>query len=358
MPPANVEPNFTPARTASVVATGGFAGTRRSGFPDTRPSGYFSPDAEPAALRAFWEANGYLVMEGAFSPAEVATLKAAATAICRGDRGAIKDAEPLPATLTDDEVLRQFLCIHFPHKISAAFRTTLANPATLKVLTSVIGPNVKAMQSMLFIKASGKPGQARHQDEDYIPTRDRSLAGGWIALDRATVENGGLWVIPGSHRHGILWDQHWHGDRRFDCAEESRDFPYTEADAIPVEVEAGSVVFFNGYLLHRSLPNRAPEGTYRRARVHHYMSCESFLPWQPPAPGAKGGMAKLDYRDVVVVAGRDPYAHRGYSEIATPLLRRDGRTGCVSWASGERLPFKDELAAAASTPGDRHEHDE
>ncbi len=29
----------------------------------------------------------------------------------------------------------------------------------------VIGPDVKCMQSMLFIKASGKPGQAWHQDE-------------------------------------------------------------------------------------------------------------------------------------------------------------------------------------------------
>ena len=64
----------------------------------------------------------------------------------------------------------------------------------------MIGPNVKAMQSMLFIKAEGKPGQAWHQDEYYIPTRDRSLTAAWIALDDATVENGCLWVLPGSHR--------------------------------------------------------------------------------------------------------------------------------------------------------------
>jgi len=343
--PGALPPSVAPAPDAS-------AGARRAAFPTQRPPGYFSPDADPAALRAFWEANGYLVMEDAYTQAEVAALISEATAICRGERGTINDAEPLPAALSDAEVLRQFLCIHFPHKFSPPMRATLFNPATLKVLTSVIGPNVKSMQSMLFIKASGKPGQAWHQDEDYIPTRDRSLVGGWIALDRATVANGGLWVIPGSHRRGILWDQHWHGDRRFDCAEESRGFPYTDADAVPVEVEAGSMVFFNGYLLHRSLPNRAPEGTYRRALVNHYMSCESFLPWQPPAAGEKVGMAKLDYRDVVVVAGRDPYAHRGYADLAKPLLRRDGRTGCVNWVSGEKLPYQDEPTPA----GAGHDH--
>lgn len=48
------------------------------------------------------------------------------------------------------------------------------------------------MQTMLFVKPPGFPGQAWHQDENFIPTRDRSLCGGWIALDDATIENGCL----------------------------------------------------------------------------------------------------------------------------------------------------------------------
>ena len=59
-----------------VVETGGFAGTRRSQFPRQRPPGYFSPDADPAAVKTFFEANGYLVLENAFNPAEIEELKA------------------------------------------------------------------------------------------------------------------------------------------------------------------------------------------------------------------------------------------------------------------------------------------
>ena len=44
-----------------------------------------------------------------------------------------------------------------------------------------------------------------------------------------------------------------------------------------VEVKAGSVVFFNGYLLHKSLKNRSQ--IYRRALVSHYMNSWSLLPW-------------------------------------------------------------------------------
>lgn len=321
-----------------VTATAGFAGTRQSAFPKARPPGYFSVDADPAAVKAFYEANGYLVLENAFTPAEVEALKDETTQICRGERGELPDHPKADPAESDDSVLQRFLCIHFPHKCSAVMERTLHNPPTVKTLTSVIGPNVKCMQSMLFIKSSGKPGQAWHQDEDYIPTRDRSLTGAWIALDRATTDNGCLWVLPGSHRPGILWEQRWHGDRRFDCSEQSVDFPFTDDESIPVEVEAGAVVFFNGYLLHRSLPNRAPQGTYRRSLVNHFMSCESHLPWGRPPENDH--VAHYDFRDVIIVAGKDPYAWKGYTDVQKPSVRPSGEGGCDKWGGADKK-YKD-----------------
>ena len=194
----------TPLRNL-VTDTGGFAGTRRNQFPKEKPPGYFSPDADPAAVKAFFEANGYLVLENAFNPVEVEELKNETTQICRGERGELPDHPKAEAAEPDAYVLQRFLCIHFPHKCSEVMRRAIHNEPTVKTLTNVVGPNVKCMQSMLFIKSSGKPGQAWHQDEDYIPTRDKSLIGAWIALDRATTDNGCLWVLPGSHRAGILW---------------------------------------------------------------------------------------------------------------------------------------------------------
>ncbi|MBK8024804.1 MAG: phytanoyl-CoA dioxygenase family protein [Chloroflexi bacterium] len=277
------------------------------------------------AERAFFAENGYMIVEGALYPDEIEHLRAETTALCRGDRGPIRGVTPADPQDADAEVLKRYLCIHFPHKLSPLMLDHLGHPVIVDVLTKVIGPNVKAMQSMLFIKAAGKPGQAWHQDEIYIPTRDRSLTGGWIALDDATVENGCLWVIPGSHRHGILWPQHHHDDRRFDCSEETIGFPYKDEDAIPVEVKAGAIVFFNGYLLHRSLPNRAASG-YRRVLLNLYMSAESLLPWHNPRAGER--MATADMRDIVMIAGRDPYAFKGFEDVAQAHIRPDGLGGC------------------------------
>jgi phytanoyl-CoA hydroxylase len=268
-----------------------------------------------------YERDGYLIIPGLLSPEELAAARAESVAICRGSLGAVDGVTPAGPDESDRSVLDRYLCIHFPHKHSAVLCSLARLPVA--VLTSVIGPNVKLMQSMLFIKSSSKPGQAWHQDEAHIPTRDRSLTAVWIALDDATVDNGCLWVIPGSHRRGVLYAERPQEDPRFDCTREAYGFPST--DAMPVELPAGAALMFNGYLLHRSLPNTS--GGTRRALVNHYMSAESLLPWMPPVGDAP--MGSLDHRDVMLVAGEDPYAYKGTTEVFRPHVRKGRDGGCV-----------------------------
>ncbi len=275
----------------------------------------------------FFRRNGYLVVHNALTPVEVEELRRDAAQICRGDLGPVRGVTPALPGETDDDVMQRYLCIHFPHKLSDVMAGYIAHPVIAEVLTHVIGPDVKAMQSMLFIKSAGKPGQAWHQDEDFIPTRDRTLTGAWIAMDRATVENGCLWVLPGSHKPGILWEMDDTYDARFDCTKESKGFPYRDEDAVPVEVEPGAIVFFNGYLLHRSLPNTAETG-YRRALVNHYMSASSLLPWFLRENESQ--IAIADYRDIVMIAGEDPYHWKGIEDLAEPHVRPTRQGGCAN----------------------------
>lgn len=259
----------------------------------------------------FYRENGYLVCPGLVSPEEIEVLKRDTADIARG-KYACEDLRPLPENMTDDEVLRNILCIHQVHYISPTMLDFVKHPRMAEVLAQLIGPDVKCMQSMLFVKPPGFQGQAWHQDEIYIPTRDRSLCGGWIAVDDATVENGCLYVIPGSHKTGYLYPQRPHDNPdEFDFAPESHGFD--DSVEVPVEVEAGTVVFFHGHLLHRSKRNRS-QG-YRRVLVNHYMNAYSLLPWTIEE-GER--VATADRRAVVMVAGTDPYAWKGYE---TPPAR-------------------------------------
>lgn len=273
-----------------------------------------------STLQTQYQHDGYAICRSLVDAATVQALRDETVAIACGHWGLI-DGVTLEAA--GETALRNVLAIHFPHKISPLMREMLGHPAIVDVLTQLIGPDVKCMQSMLFVKNAGKPGQAWHQDETFIPTTDRSLIGVWIALDDATIDNGCLWLQPGSHTRGQLWPMRPCDDPRFDGAPEAVGW---EAElggregGIAAEVPAGSVVFFNGFTLHRSLDNRRASG-YRRALVNHYMSAQAELPWK----FGDSRFAPGDYRDIVLVAGTDPYAERGLEDLARPYLRPETR---------------------------------
>ncbi|MEO1407209.1 MAG: phytanoyl-CoA dioxygenase family protein [Pseudomonadota bacterium] len=272
---------------------------------------------DAARVNEAYQEDGYFVLKNVFDAEEVEGLRRETVAICNGERGDLIGASvATEGASTPEEAMQRVLAIHFPHKISELMKSTLTKAAIVEALQAVIGPDIKCMQSMLFVKNAGKPGQAWHQDEYYIPTRDMSLAGVWIALDDARTDNGGLWMHPGSHKHQILWPTHPHGDERFDSSAEAHSFPYEREGGVPVDADAGDVVIFHGYVLHRSLNNTRETG-YRRAIVNHVMNARSLLPWSmgiPPEP-------RDDFRDIEMICGEDPYEWKGKEEILTPFLR-------------------------------------
>ncbi|MGL4630168.1 MAG: phytanoyl-CoA dioxygenase family protein, partial [Leadbetterella sp.] len=154
------------------------------------------------------------------------------------------------------------------------------------------------------------------QDEFYIPTRDKSLVGAWIAIDDATVENGCLWIIPGSQKSGYIMPRVENKSTEYADIDTIDISNYPKESVIPVEVKSGSVVFFNGYTLHSSQRNKT-ENNFRSALVNHYMSAESMLPWDQD-----GKLENTeDLRDILIVAGIDPYAHKPITNLNMPYLR-------------------------------------
>jgi phytanoyl-CoA hydroxylase len=267
-------------------------------------------------LNLAYQRDGFVAVPDLLSGAEVEALRAEIVAIARGRRGSVEGTMSRE-DLSDEEVIGNILALHMPHKISPLMLASMSHPRIVEIVKVLVSPNLKSMQTMLFVKKAGKPGQAWHQDEHYIPTRDRSLCGAWIALDDATVENGCMWMHPGSQRRGVLYPTKPHADARFDSADEAFGHDYLREGGVPIELKAGGAAFFNGYVLHRSLPNNAKSG-FRRALVTHYMSAESLLPWT-----MGGDTARPDVRDIVMICGQDPYAWRELEDITRPYLRSE-----------------------------------
>ena len=108
----------------------------RSGSSDLAPASYAaevgngaSAAASSEGVRKFYAENGYYVLPDALTPVEVEELRAETTAICLGERGDVGGSEPGMPGESEDDVLRRFLCIHFPHKISEMMLEYLGHSA-------------------------------------------------------------------------------------------------------------------------------------------------------------------------------------------------------------------------------------
>jgi phytanoyl-CoA hydroxylase len=139
--------------------------------------------------------------------------------------------------------------------------------AVVDVVAELLGPDVDCFQSQFIFKNPGVVGQPWHQDSYYFAFDKQPQVGVWVALTAATIENGCLWVVPGSHRAGKIF-QHV-PDRR---PEANRGYleivDQDVANRQPCLMQPGDVLFFHSFLMHMSTDNVAHDR--RAAMVYHY----------------------------------------------------------------------------------------
>jgi len=142
-----------------------------------------------------------------------------------------------------------------------------SDPALTSLVADLVAPDLDCFLSQFIFKNPGAWGQPWHQDSFYFPFDPaRPVTGIWLAVTEATLENGCLHVLPGSHREPI----HTHvPDRR-----PGANYGYVEivdhamAGAVPVLMQPGDLLVFDSHLMHRSTDNVS--SGLRAAMVYHY----------------------------------------------------------------------------------------
>lgn len=248
-----------------------------------------APLAIPADLAARLSGQGFAVLPGLLSAAEVAACnrRLAGYAVRAGDRspggdrsvaipgvpGASLQYEPGFDPDGKDDLARELGVRKFFQfaQGDAFFWDLVRDPRIRGPVEAVIGAGAQLLQSLALVKPPeiGIP-KAWHQDAPYFPIAPvNETVGVWIALDRATLENGCMQVVPGSHRQGPV--AHVQGDTgwRLDDAASAR----AQAAAVAIPVEPGSALLFDANLLHFTDANRSP--ARRRAVQFHYSSART-----------------------------------------------------------------------------------
>jgi phytanoyl-CoA hydroxylase len=236
---------------------------------------------------AQFQEQGYLVLPGFKSAAEIAGLRQRAAAIIDDFDPALhrtifttnaqerqvdayfmgsadkvccffeEEAFDARGELRQDKALSINKIGHAMHDLDPVFDQFSRGEALAQVARDTGLAEPLVWQSMYIFKQPGIGGEVRwHQDATFFDTTPQTVTTFWFALEDADLHNGCLWVEPGGHRGPLRERFVVQGDGAVIETLDTTPWP-DQHTAIPLEVSAGTLVVFHGLLPHYSAPNRS-----------------------------------------------------------------------------------------------------
>ena len=150
------------------------------------------------------------------------------------------------------------------------------NEIILNFVEQLIGPNFALWNSSFFAKPA-IDGHATpwHQDGQYWPIRPLATCTVWLAIDDATIENGCLRFIKGSHIDQKLKAHNINNDKNLTLNQELVKEEYDEKKAVNLILKRGQISLHDVYLVHGSEANNSPKA--RRAITMRFMPTSSLF---------------------------------------------------------------------------------
>ena len=216
----------------------------------------------------FYRNNGFLVLRSITTEEEVARMRQAYDRIFSSRAGReVGDQYDLAGS--DEEGAQAVLPqIMNPSKYAPELKVGLFRANGLAIARQLLGEQVQTISEHAIFKPAQYGAETPwHQDEAYRdPNLQYTSFALWIPLQEATIENGCMWFVPGSHlqdvrpHHSIGYDMRVHGLEI--------DDPPTMDKAVPCPIPAGGCTIHANRTLHYAGANRSD--TPRRALIINY----------------------------------------------------------------------------------------
>ena len=226
------------------------------------------PTTSESEIRESWQTDGYLLLRGAIPPAELEPMQDFISAAVDEQARAEHAADRLGSLYADLPFGRRVAAMHeeLPNSATRLFGTPrgrhtrafydmYAHRGITSVLPIFLGPEI-TLHAITKIRGKlqddAKTDIPWHQDSHYFNgvqegrrmdgTEHMHIVTAWVPLVDTDEENGCLWVVPGSHRAGLVdWGDADEADRK--------------GASVPVPMAAGDVLLFTNLTLHASRRN-------------------------------------------------------------------------------------------------------
>jgi ectoine hydroxylase-related dioxygenase (phytanoyl-CoA dioxygenase family) len=221
------------------------------------PTGRFRRRLSSDQIEAF-DRDGFIVVENAFTPRELAEVEAAIDPIEAAHEKFVSEEQGGSFRLTHSGAIT--FTAHIVTK-SGVLRDFAAHRAIRDICHDLIGGTVRLYWDQSVYKKTGKKQEFPwHQDNGYTFIEPQQYLTFWIPLVDVDEENGCPWIVPGLHREGTL--DHWRTPIGLKCLDEADN-------AVAVPAKKGDIILFSSLAPHRTGPNLR-DGTVRKAYILQY----------------------------------------------------------------------------------------
>lgn len=169
------------------------------------------------------------------------------------------------------EQRHQIMVLAMSYRNSAALLQSALDKTTLDVAETLLGPNVELFLDgqSIYKEPNGGLEKNLHQDSAYF---EHHLGGPLAFLNYlipTTEANGALYVVPGSHKRGVL--PHENTSSHLGLSDDEISFE----DALLVEGEPGDAIVFHANTIHGSKQNRTDKA--RPNFINRYRSVDDSV---------------------------------------------------------------------------------
>jgi non-haem Fe2+, alpha-ketoglutarate-dependent halogenase len=144
-----------------------------------------------------------------------------------------------------------------PHLLFTWLADLVRHPTILDVVEDVLGPNLLVWSTSFFIKeARDSAFVSWHQDATYWGLSEPDVVTAWLAFTEATVENGAMRMVPGSHGEQLVHRDTFAANNLLSRGQEIA-VDVDEARGVDVLLRAGEMSLHHVRMVHGSPANRS-----------------------------------------------------------------------------------------------------
>lgn len=175
---------------------------------------------------------------------------------------------PAPSNYERD---KQVMTVGCNYRTSAAFFRSAGDEVTLSIVTALLGDNVELYQEgqCLVKEPVGGHPKKLHQDSSYFQHRYDGPVGVLCYAVDTDAQKGALYVVPGSHRLGVLD----HVDTFSHLGLDEDEWSWE--DAVQITGQAGDAIFFHVDTIHGSQENHSD--SRRPVFIHRYRRADDYV---------------------------------------------------------------------------------